>query len=67
MITMRFVENMADGICDFNPRTREGCDPTPGRARLSDSSYFNPRTREGCDGVFNSTIVGIPSFQSTHP
>ena len=38
---------------NFNPRTREGCDPRafdhPARSR-----YFNPRTREGCDMVVDN-------------
>ncbi len=33
---------------DFNPRTREGCDPARCRGRTP-RIYFNPRTREGCD------------------
>ena len=33
---------------NFNPRTREGCDP-PSSQTPRTPSYFNPRTREGCD------------------
>ena len=35
-------------VCDFNPRTREGCDYT-GRTEQLRCQHFNPRTREGCD------------------
>ena len=36
---------------NFNPRTREGCDPDffPGMENIP--TDFNPRTREGCDSV----------------
>ena len=35
---------------NFNPRTREGCDPWADLTSTS-TAYFNPRTREGCDLV----------------
>ena len=34
---------------NFNPRTREGCDPSSFAPVLPSPIYFNPRTREGCD------------------
>ena len=36
-------------ILNFNPRTREGCDPANGKAASAARRNFNPRTREGCD------------------
>ena len=45
---------------DFNPRTREGCDPS-GCPHCFSPTYFNPRTREGCDatntGDWSAAIV----------
>ena len=43
--------NFAKPTIYFNPRTREGCDLTSGRA-MTLSIDFNPRTREGCDFGF---------------
>ena len=37
------------GRHDFNPRTREGCDPSILDPRVPGRHDFNPRTREGCD------------------
>ena len=50
----------------FNPRTREGCDPTS-TLKASLESCFNPRTREGCDGSDLTEFCHIRRFQSTHP
>ena len=36
---------------DFNPRTREGCDPSDLDYQAPAIVDFNPRTREGCDGI----------------
>ena len=36
-------------VCNFNPRTREGCDAATLWSQWRCSRYFNPRTREGCD------------------
>ena len=54
------------GARDFNPRTREGCDPSTG-LQCGSGVDFNPRTREGCDVVYVGLMPACLLFQSTHP
>ena len=42
---------------NFNPRTREGCDPQLSLHAGQCRPDFNPRTREGCDD--DSEEIGI--------
>ena len=53
-------------ITNFNPRTREGCDPRSLTVSIVGTD-FNPRTREGCDVRDSSNRSPSSSFQSTHP
>ena len=43
-------------LCDFNPRTRMGCDSSD-FGILAIGRYFNPRTRMGCDESFVNMVT----------
>ena len=46
-------------LCDFNPRTRVGCDAFRYSCPLS-AEHFNPRTRVGCDHDRGHPAAGKP-------
>ena len=50
---------------NFNPRTREGCDPMQRRLYRPPRDHFNPRTREGCD-LISSRVVSPHIIISIH-
>ena len=58
------VVQMSD--LDFNPRSREGSDPT-GTSSYIIPDDFNPRSREGSDNCLGGIMVLVTTFQSTLP